>query len=192
MSNVSRQTLRQAERLRRAGISDSERLQMSSQITNHCVTWLQGQRLKPQSRIALYWPIHGEPSILPLMRMPQCANWLWALPKVEVKNRPLQFIEYTVQDSMSVDHMGIATPTLERHCRVDIIFIPCLGFTAQRHRLGYGGGFYDRTLAAAEFAHVKTVGIAYSASQTSNFLPDAHDIALQEIITELGVLRGKT
>lgn len=186
--NVSRQTLRHLERTRRAGISQAEYLDLSSNIVSHCVAWLRSQPLKPNARIALYWPIHGEPSILSLMNHPNCTDLLWALPKASKKGQPLQFLEYNAQDPLSVDAMGVATPALERVCQVEILFIPCLGFNTQRFRLGYGGGFYDRTLALPAFAKLPTVGIAYSASQFDEFLGNTHDIALGQIITERGPL----
>ncbi len=69
----------------------------------------------------------------------------------------------------------------------DVVLVPLLAFDAMGHRLGYGGGFYDRTLAGLPQA--RAIGIAY-AGQELDFIPqDPHDIGLREILTEQGLRR---
>ena len=71
----------------------------------------------------------------------------------------------------------------------DLLFVPCVGFDADGYRLGYGGGYYDRTLAAWPVATKPvTVGIAYEACRTEALGREAHDIPLDLIITEAGQL----
>ena len=68
----------------------------------------------------------------------------------------------------------------------DVVVVPCVGYTVSGHRLGYGGGYFDRWLAA--HPHVCAVGVAWSASRLdeSAFAPQAHDVQLAFIVTERG------
>jgi 5-formyltetrahydrofolate cyclo-ligase len=69
----------------------------------------------------------------------------------------------------------------------DVVLVPCLGYTSQGYRLGYGGGYFDRYLAA--HPHITSIGIAWSCGylSASQFTPEAHDLPLTLVITELGV-----
>jgi 5-formyltetrahydrofolate cyclo-ligase len=85
---------------------------------------------------------------------------------------------------MMCDAFGVAIPALpHRHVIPDAIAVPCLGINSQRIRLGYGGGFYDRTLALLQ--SVITIGIAFDCNRV-DFAAQPHDIALQAVITESG------
>ena len=70
----------------------------------------------------------------------------------------------------------------------DALLIPCVGFDAQRYRIGYGGGFYDRTLAALHAAghRPRMIGVAYEVNRVESIAPQSHDIALDCIVTESG------
>lgn len=82
---------------------------------------------------------------------------------------------------MVKDSVGVAIPASGEEVQPDALLIPCVGFNEQRYRLGYGGGFYDRTLAQA--GRPVTVGIAYESART-RFDADAHDVPLDYLITE--------
>jgi 5,10-methenyltetrahydrofolate synthetase len=78
--------------------------------------------------------------------------------------------------------MGVAVPAdLRTVARPPALLVPCLGFNAQSYRLGYGGGFYDRTLAEAPRPYA--LGIAYACQQAA-FDADDHDVPLDTVITE--------
>lgn len=84
---------------------------------------------------------------------------------------------------MVADPLGVSIPReLRTVARPPALLVPCLGFNAQGYRLGYGGGFYDRTLAPAP--RPLTLGIAY-ACQLAQFEADVHDVPLDQVITEL-------
>ena len=107
-----------------------------------------------------------------------------ALPVVDDSDLPLRFIAWTPGEALQKDAMGVSVPVSQTTCvQPEGLLIPCLGFTAAGLRLGYGGGFYDRTLA--QEPRPLTVGIAYAAAQV-NFAAEPFDVALQRIITELG------
>ena len=85
---------------------------------------------------------------------------------------------------MQRDQMGVAVPAeLRFEPSAPTLLVPCLGFNADRFRLGYGGGFYDRTLA--QLPRPATIGIAYGC-QAAQFDSDGHDIALDQVLTEAG------
>ncbi len=89
-------------------------------------------------------------------------------------------------------------PTLLDECRIpacegapvvpDVVLVPCVGFTREGYRLGYGGGYFDRWLAA--HPHVTAVGVAWSVAEidTSSFAAEAHDRPLTLVVTERGVV----
>ena len=105
-----------------------------------------------------------------------------ALPVVLERHAALGFAEWVPGEAMLADRMGVAVPAALRMVeRPPALLIPCLGFNAGRYRLGYGGGFYDRTLEAQP--RPLTVGVAY-ACQEAQFASAPHDVALDLVVTE--------
>ena len=136
----------------------------------------------PGTALAVYWPLAGEPDLHPAYAELARAGVRLALPVVVARDAALGFAEWAPGEPTHVDSMGIAVPAdLRMVARPDVLLIPCLGFDAQGYRLGYGGGFYDRMLAAAP--RPRTVGIAYACQQVE-FDSGEYDIALDAIITE--------
>lgn len=140
------------------------------------------KRAAPQ-RLAVYWPIQAEPNLQQCYEELHQLGIALALPIVVAKNQPLKFIAWAPGDKMDIDSFGIPIPHHREHDVIpDMLLIPCVGFTAQNFRLGYGGGFYDRSLALMPDA--RTVGIAYQLLKTQ-FTPEQFDIPLNHVITEL-------
>lgn len=109
-----------------------------------------------------------------------------AFPRVTAKDRALQFHLVPDGEVLHPGTYGIHEP-LEHWPRVtpDVLLVPLLAFDPDGYRLGYGGGYYDRTLAALR--HARAIGIGY-AGQRMDFLPhDAHDYPLHAILTENGL-----
>lgn len=132
--------------------------------------------------LAVYWPIKGEPDLLACYEKLHERGVALALPLVVAKDQALQFVPWVPGDAMDKDDYGIPIPQKrDQFVTPDVILIPCVGFNEQCYRLGYGGGFYDRTLAVLPQA--QTIGIAYQQALT-RFAPDVFDIALRMIITE--------
>jgi len=112
-----------------------------------------------------------------------------AFPRVAARGAPLVFHRVPDGEVLRPGAYGIREP-LEHWPAVtpDLLLVPLLAFDAALHRLGYGGGFYDRTLAALAPNGVRAVGVAF-AGQKVDFLPrDAHDWPLDAILTEQGLL----
>jgi 5-formyltetrahydrofolate cyclo-ligase len=149
-------------------------------IAHHLATWLQ---LNSVTVLAVFWPIRGEPALENLYHQLHTSGVQLALPAMTGKNLPLEFVSWTPGEPMTIDHWKIATPLHKKLVRPSTLLIPAVGFNSQRYRLGYGGGFYDRTLALSP--RPQTVAVAYAATCVE-FVPEPHDIAMDSVITEVG------
>ncbi len=132
--------------------------------------------------LAVYVPLAGEPDLAAAYAQLAGRGVRLHLPVVLARGAALGFSAWTPGEAMHVDAMGIAVPA---HLRLgDVpgtLLIPCLGWNREKFRLGYGGGFYDRTLAAP--GRPLTIGVSYAMLE-ADFRSEAHDIALDIMITE--------
>ena len=110
-----------------------------------------------------------------------------AFPRVVGKGLPLEFHRIPDGEVLAPGAYGIHEP-LDTWPRVipDVLLVPLLAFDARGYRLGYGGGFYDRTMA---LLHVPAIGIAYAGQALPSLPHEAHDMALTAIVTENGIRR---
>ena len=108
-----------------------------------------------------------------------------AFPRVAAKNQPLEFHRVPDGEVLAPGAFGIHEP-LDHWPRVTpgLLLVPLLAFDASGHRLGYGGGFYDRTL---EKLNVPALGIAYAGQEVASLPQEAHDRTLDMILTEQGL-----
>ena len=107
------------------------------------------------------------------------------LPVVDKINKTLTFYAWYPGCPMEEDAYGIPKPKDTEIVVPTLLFVPCVGYGHGGYRLGYGGGFYDRTLAALSPKPV-TVGLGYSHGYVPDFAPEPHDVALDAILTDLG------
>ena len=154
-------------------------------LTRHLQTVV--ARLEPQC-LGLYWPIRSEfnaPAALAVDVMR--AGGSLALPFTRRTPREMHYRRWDGQPPTVPDECGIASTDGESVVP-DVVLAPCVGFTDQGFRLGYGGGYFDRWMAAHPEATV--VGVAWSATrvEAAAFGVQAHDKALMLIVTELGVV----
>lgn len=138
--------------------------------------------------IGFYWPIKGEIDLRPLLQNLIAAGAGAALPVVVERNRPLEFWEWRGDTSMSRGIGNIPVPIERKPLQPTVLLIPLLGFDAAGHRLGYGGGYYDRTLAAFDVKPM-TIGVGYDFGRLSTIYPQAHDIPFEAIVTEAACMR---
>lgn len=141
-------------------------------------------RAEQPAALGVYWPLRDEPDLHAAYAELARLGARLLLPVVVEKHAALEFAEWRIGETMVKDAMGVAVPADLRlqAAYPPALLVPCLGFNAQGYRLGYGGGFYDRTLAREP--RPRTLGIAYSCLGVA-FPGDAHDVALDCILTEI-------
>ncbi|WP_421579287.1 5-formyltetrahydrofolate cyclo-ligase [Shinella sp. M31] len=138
--------------------------------------------------VSAYWPFRGEPDFRPFLHEVSKRGGLTALPVVVEKGRPLEFHLWQTGEALSRGVWNIPIPAEARPCKPDIVIAPVVGFDASCYRLGYGGGFFDRTLAAMA-GKPRVIGIGYSGSRIATIYPQPHDIPMDIILTEAGIIR---
>ena len=176
---AAKAALRKRLKAQRASLDDAGKQERDRHIGAQVLAWW--RRIRPPL-LAVYWPLAGEPDLMDTYRALALEGAALALPVVVERHAPLAFAEWTPDEPMVTDQMGIAVPArLRTVARPPALLVPCLGFNEGGYRLGYGGGFYDRTLAGG--VKPATLGIAY-AGQQEKFDADAHDLPLDLIVTE--------
>lgn len=133
--------------------------------------------------VSLYWPFKAEPDL---------RNWLIealdrggriALPVVVEKSAPLQFRLWSPGEPLERGIWNILVPARGAVVVPDIVIAPVVGFDAGNFRLGYGGGYFDRTLAAMAKKPI-AIGVGYGGSRIRTIYPQPHDIAMDIIVTD--------
>ncbi|MDE1948532.1 MAG: 5-formyltetrahydrofolate cyclo-ligase [Burkholderiales bacterium] len=162
-----------------------DRHQRSVHLQEVLRVWLVGRN---ESTIGAYWSIKGEFDALP-------ALYRWSevdpgrrigLPVMNRETRQLRFHVWYPGCPMEDDAYGIPKPKDTEEFAPRLLLVPCVGFGPGGLRLGYGGGFYDRTLAALEPRPV-TVGIGYAHGFVPWLEAEPHDVPLDVVLTEDGV-----
>lgn len=139
--------------------------------------------------VSLYWPFRGEPDLRGWMDTVNQRGGLTALPVVVQKARPLLFRLYRSGDPLEKGVWNIPVPAGSEEVRPDIVISPLVGFDGGSYRLGYGGGFFDRTLAAMNPPPL-VLGVGYALQRIATIHPQPHDIPMSRIVTEEGVVGG--
>ncbi|USI73699.1 5-formyltetrahydrofolate cyclo-ligase [Sphingomonas morindae] len=130
--------------------------------------------------IAGYVAHRGEPDILPFLHRAHAAGHAIALPRIE--DGVMRFVAYAPDRPLAPGHAGIAEPPPAATVRPARLLMPLLAFDRQGHRLGQGGGFYDRWLAAHPAP--ARIGIAWRVQESAGLPVDPWDAALTAIVTE--------
>jgi 5-formyltetrahydrofolate cyclo-ligase len=137
--------------------------------------------------ISVYWPLRGEPDLRPWMEHVVASGGVCALPVVVVRNAPLIFRAWTPAARMERGFWNIPVPADGAEVLPDFIIAPVVGFDPRCYRLGYGGGYFDRTLASLT-GRRRVVGVGYAQTAIATIHPQPHDIAMDAIVTENGTL----
>lgn len=137
-----------------------------------------------------FWPIRSEIDPRPLMQslLHEDSRRLAALPVIVGPDRPLEFRRWRPEDVLPRGPFGTAHPDPMAATVVpDLVMVPLLAFDRRRHRLGYGGGYYDRTLRRLrQDRKLLAVGIAYAAQEVAEVPVEATDEPLDLVLTEEG------
>ncbi|KJS74907.1 MAG: 5-formyltetrahydrofolate cyclo-ligase [Comamonadaceae bacterium BICA1-1] len=153
---------------------------------------------RPDTAIGAYWPIKGEFDPLPaLFRWQEAgreADALGAsrerkigLPVIDKATKTLSFHRWYPGCPMEEDAYDIPKPKGTERITPTLLFVPCVGYGPGGYRLGYGGGFYDRTLAQLQ-PRPYTVGLAYTLGFLPELEPEPHDWPLDAILNDNGAV----
>ena len=141
--------------------------------------------------VSFYWPFRGEPDLRPLMQTVLEGGGRCALPVVVEKKAPLVFRIWKSGDRLVPGVWNIPIPADGAEASPDVVIAPVVGFDSACYRLGYGGGFFDRTLANLPHRPL-TIGVGYDATSVSTIYPLPHDVPMEAIVTEREILRPKS
>lgn len=174
--------------------SETDRAAASKRICTFAETLCESRLAgRPDSTICVYIPFRGEVDLRPLI------HWAWerglqvAVPKTNRATRSMSMHPITGFQDLEPGNWGIAEPKshippLELQT-ISVVFVPGLAFDLRGGRLGYGGGYYDRFFRMAAEAGVKplAVGAAYHFQLVERVPTEAHDMRVDQIVTERGV-----
>lgn len=133
--------------------------------------------------LGIYWPIRGEIDLREIARRHVAAGGVVALPVVVQKAAPVEFWRWQPGVALRRGLWNIPIPRERRPVEPNVLIVPLVGFDASRYRLGYGGGFYDRTLAAAA-PRPRTIGVGLADAELPTIYPQSHDIPMDVIVTD--------
>jgi 5-formyltetrahydrofolate cyclo-ligase len=176
--------LRLRAHAQRAALPHDERVEASRAAAEH---FFSGIVLDPGAIVAAYWPIRDEVDCQPiLIRLMDSAQPV-CLPVVLGDGEPLQLRLWGQGAALYPAGFGTLAPDdMAPIVEPDVILMPLLGFDSRGTRLGYGGGYYDRTLAAMT-KKARLVGLAFASQEIAEIPREPHDIPLDAVVTEHGV-----
>ncbi|HEX7080137.1 MAG TPA: 5-formyltetrahydrofolate cyclo-ligase [Gammaproteobacteria bacterium] len=166
----------------RMALSRAERERLTSAIADRLATYapLQAAPL----RIGFYWPIRGEPDLRAFVRGLIERGFEAALPVVVEPKAPVEFWRWDAQTKLRRQSVwGIPVPAERVVVRPDALIVPLVGGDAACYRLGYGGGYYDRTLASLDPKPL-AIGVGYELGRLTTIFPQPHDVPMDAIVTE--------
>ncbi len=188
---ADRKEIRRRMRARRAALNRAQRHQAALLICRLCATT---RTFLSSRRIACYFPCNGEVDLLPLVEQAWAMGKRCYLPVLNGRSRNrLLFAPFHKDDDLYKNHLGIPEPAISRrHCltarQLDLILTPLVAFDEAGHRLGMGGGYYDRTLAFLNLRHCwikpRVFGVAYDFQRVRHIEPEPWDVPLHGVITE--------
>jgi 5,10-methenyltetrahydrofolate synthetase len=165
-----------------------DRAERVARLERGLASWLAS---RSETVIGAYWPIRGEFDPLSVL-----ADWLAAgperrvgLPVIDSVTDAMTFHAWWPGSPMRPDRYGIPAPDGTDPVVPRLLLVPCVGFGPGGIRLGYGGGYYDRTLGAmTPVERPATLGIAFTRGRLPELAALAHDVPLDEILTEDGIV----
>jgi 5-formyltetrahydrofolate cyclo-ligase len=148
-------------------------------------------KVPPGAVVSGFAAIRDEINPADLMSWLHAEGFRLALPVMIGKGKPLLMRAWSPGDAMEAAAWGIAEPMADKpEVEPDVVLVPLLAFDARGHRLGYGGGFYDRTLAKLRAKKpVIAVGIAYDEQKVDAVPVESYDQRLDWVLTPSGPLR---
>jgi 5-formyltetrahydrofolate cyclo-ligase len=196
LAGPARRELRAGLLARRRGVPARARAQASQRVAQH----VNRARLLPAGgRIAVYAALPEELDSAPLIELARQHGCRIYLPRIDRRraSRGMRFVEMV--GPLTLNRLGIGEPAATSVIGarwLDVVFLPLVGFDAQGLRLGTGGGYYDRAFAFRRWRRVwhapRLVGLAYAFQQLEHIAPAAHDVRMDMVVTEHGIIRCAT
>jgi 5-formyltetrahydrofolate cyclo-ligase len=180
--------MREAARLRRRDLAKSAGLGFGGALVDF---FFADFDLAAGSKIAGYWPITREADVKPLLGKLAEKSVICLLPVVIARDTALVFREWQPGDELAPSDLDIPEPTIDKSVGIpEFLLVPLLAFDRQGYRLGYGGGYYDRTLQDLRATRdITAIGIAYQGQEVDSVPHESFDQRLDGVITEAGVTR---
>lgn len=171
----------------RVAMEDIRRRQLNAAITAHIKA---GFEMLAGMTIGFCWPFKGEFDARFVIRHFRDLGAAAALPVVVAKATPLQFRAWWPGAPMSTGVYDIPIPDGTALVVPDVAIVPMNGFDAQGYRLGYGGGYFDRTLDATSPPPL-AIGVAFEFAGLPTIRPQPHDVPMDFVVTEAGIYVAK-
>lgn len=136
--------------------------------------------------VGFCWPVQNEPDLRPFIAELIARGGRVVLPVVVRPGTPLAFREWWPEQPLTPDRYDIPTPTDGEFLRPQALLLPVNAFDAAHYRIGYGGGFFDRTLASLS-PRPLAIGVGFEFQRVESIRPAAHDLPLNAMVTESSV-----
>jgi len=188
---ADKRSLRIEALAQRAEVDEHLRSQFSARLARFGLEM--AQRLHA-SAVSAFYPISDEPNTLPLLGALAEHGFCTALPITVARGAPLIFRQWKPGDPTSLGPMKIPEPPAGAPIlEPDLMFVPLACFDRRGHRIGYGAGYYDRTIERLRAnASVTAVGVAYASAEIAALPDEAHDQRLDYILTERDLIDCRT
>lgn len=139
--------------------------------------------------ISVYWPFRGEPNLIQWVRSSITRGACVAFPVVVEKGKPLLFKSWIPGEPLGTGMWDLPVPIQGTDVTPSIMIIPLVGFDDRLFRLGYGGGYFDRTLATFK-PQPQTIGVGFAMCRIPTIYPQSYDIPMDVVITESEIYRS--
>jgi 5-formyltetrahydrofolate cyclo-ligase len=165
---------------RRIAMQAQERIQLGEAAKRLLLQHVDFSRYRS---LGIYWPFRGEIDVRDIARRHIESGGTIALPVVVTKAAPLEFWRWEPGMKLARGIWNIPIPPQREPIEPEALIVPLVAFDPQHYRLGYGGGYYDRTLASLDPPPYR-VGLGYARFQLDTIHPQPHDIPMNMIVTE--------
>lgn len=185
-SALLRAALRREKIAAREALPADRHHHLSRDIEAHLTDLLQRC---PLQVLGFCWPFRAEFDCRPVVERLLAAGTRACLPLVSALDAALTFRAWVPDSEMQVDRYGICYPATGESLTPDVLLLPVNAFDSAGYRLGYGAGYFDRTLTqwAAQGVHPLTIGTGFELARVDSIHPAAHDVPLDAVVTEAGL-----
>jgi len=181
----SKADLRAAALAKRDALTDKQRAAAARAVAERGLPF----EIRRGTIVSGYAPIRGEFDPVPLMRNLAAQGAQLALPAIVARGKSLAFRAWSLNDKLLLGPLGILEPSPAAAEMIpDIMLVPLAAFDRLGHRIGYGGGYYDHTLAHLRKVNaLAAIGLGFAAQEIEAVPALSHDVALDYVLTETAV-----